>query len=100
MLEILENANSFHIVNGLQCGSINCDSDFTFFRGNSRSQNDVCLINQIDVIHSFSILDINTYSDHKPLRIIISSKPVIPLDINNACAKYAFSYDHHDINRN
>ena len=99
LLDMLQNERNFLIVNGLQYNEMKCDSDFTFYRGTNKSQNDICITNHVDILQSFSILDKNTYSDHRPICIEICSKPVIPLDTINACAKHTFSHDHYDINR-
>ena len=41
-----------HIVNGLYTDKINCESNFSYFRGGLRSQNDVCITNDINLIAS------------------------------------------------
>ena len=75
------------------------DTDFTFFRGKLRSQNDTCLSNNIDMIDTFSILDKNVYSDHKPCVVEISTIPKASLSIVSDCALNTFKYDHYDINK-
>ena len=84
----------YHIVNGLYTDKINCESNFSYFRGGLRSQNDVCITNDINLIASFSFGEKLIYSDHKP----IQGNSVANLDIFNRCALYSFKDDHY-INR-
>ena len=99
LLEILSQINSFHILNGLQCFPLKADSDFTFYRGKSRSQNDVVLSNCIEYIKSFNILEKRIYSDHKPCSVEIRKNSKTSLDIVKRCSENTFSYNHYDINR-
>ena len=54
----------FVIVNGLIFNDKLFDTDFTYYRGNVRSQNDLVFSNNIDVIESMKILGKQIYSDH------------------------------------
>ena len=99
IMKMLEDDQSFYILNGLQYSNLECDSDFTFFRGKLCSQNDVCLMNELKVVKSFSILEKNTYSDHKPLAIEFSCKPKTSLALVAECTRHTFKDDHNDINR-
>ena len=90
---------SYHIVNGLYTDKINCESNFSYFRGGLRSQNDVCITNDINLIASFSFGEKLIYSDHKSVHITIQGNSVANLDIVDRCALYSFKGDHYDINR-
>ena len=54
LINILEGCSQMVVVNGLIKGNISCDSNFTFYRGNTRSQNDFCITNNTDSIQSFN----------------------------------------------
>lgn len=99
LLKILENNKKFHILNGIQINNKNFDTDFTFFRGKLHSQNDICLSNNIDMIESFSILEKNVYSEHKPCIVEINTVPKASLRIISNCASNTFKHDHYDINK-
>ena len=99
LLDMLEDVESFHIVNGLKYHDLKCDSAHTYFRGKLCSQNDVCLINDLTSVKSFSILQKNTFSDHSPLAIELSRKPTISLALIAQCARYTLKDDHNDINK-
>ncbi len=90
---------SFNIVNGLCNEKIICESNFSYFRGNTRSQNDVCLTNNVDTIASFSFGQKLIYSDHKPMLLTIQGNCITNLDTVNQCAMYCFSDEHYDVNR-
>ena len=96
---ILHEEKSFKLVNGCMHNDIQFDSDFTFFRGNLSSQNDIILTNSLNMISSFKILEKSSYSDHKPISITISSKVKLNLNFVNACASDTFKYNHYDVNR-
>ena len=67
--EILKICRSFRcfIVNNLKIQNKIFKSDFTFFKGKTGSQNDICLVNNLEMIRAFSILEKSTYSDHNPI---------------------------------
>ena len=99
LVRILREEKSFHILNGLQKGSLDSDTDYTFFRGNVHSQNDVALVNNIDLVTEFQIMEKNPFSDHKPLTVTLSAKPKTPLQFVADCALDTFKYDHYDVNK-
>ena len=99
LIRILKEEKSFHIVNGMQTRSFEFDTDYTFFRGETYSQNDVTLVNNIELITSFKIKEKNPYSDHKPLAITLTAKPKAPLEFVADCALDTFKYDCYDINK-
>ena len=73
---------------------INYESNFSYFRGGLRSQNDVCITNDINLIASFSFGEKLIYSDHKPVHITNQGNSVANLDIVNRCALYTRSLRH------
>ena len=89
--------NDLVIVNGLQHAGVKYDSDFTYYRGKLRSQNDWLITNQIDNVESYKILPKMIVSDHLPcaitIRYRISSKSVTILE---KCVDGNFNYDRHD----
>ena len=70
-------------------------TDFTFFRGESKSQNDIILVNDIRLINAFDIMKKLIISDHCPIQFpyFFEKKPAFEL-INNCI----FRYDHYNIN--
>ena len=96
---ILKEETSFAILNGLNTGVTQCESDFTFFRGELCSQIDIAITNSSSNISSFQILEKNTYSDHKPISVGITAKRKLPLHFVDACASNLFMYKHFDVNR-
>ena len=89
----------FHIVNGLEYGDPKCNTGHTYFRGKLCSQNDVCLMNDLASVKSFSILEKNTFSDHKPLAIELTRKPKTSLALVAQCARHTLNDDHNDVNK-
>ena len=75
------------------------DSNYTFFRGKSATQIDVCLTNNVDNTEKLNILQKTAVSDHSPVTITISVKRDMPLDLIDDCALYFLSEKHYDINR-
>ena len=53
LLKLLEEYNKMFIVNGIIHDSATYDSEFTFYRGKVRSQNDLCVTDSIDEINGF-----------------------------------------------
>ena len=87
------------ILNGLTSESKRFDSNFTFFRGDTRSQNDLVMSNAISIVESLTIMEKDIYSDHSPISIVISVSPSCPLSFLQGCAQGLFSDDHWDINK-
>ena len=96
---ILKEERSFHVLNGLQYSDIDCDTDFTFFKGELCSQNDIALTNYVEMISGFQILDKLVLSDHKPISVNITMKPKIQLELVAGCAMDTLKHDHYDINK-
>ena len=75
------------------------DADFTFYRGASRSQNDLVLANNINMVNSLKILKKDVHSDHTPVAVTINVSPWCSVNFIQGCAKGTFSDDHWDINK-
>ena len=86
-------------MNGLHTSKTQCESDLTFFRGELCSQIDIAITNSLESISSFTFLEKNVYSDHRPLSLSISAKAKLPLDLVDTCATNLFEYKHYDVNR-
>ena len=99
LLNMLTDVECFHIVNGLEYQDLKCDTAHTYCRGKLCSQPDVCLMNDLTSLKSFSILEKNIFSDHAPLAIELSRKPKVSLALVAQCARYTLRDDHNDINR-
>ena len=99
LITMKKDVESFHGLNGLKYRALECETAYTYFRGDLRSQNDICLMNDITLVKSFSILNKNTSSDHKPLAIELSCKPNTSLGLVAQCARHTFNDDHNDINK-
>ena len=90
------NNNHLAIVNGLIHASKIFESDFTFFRGKLKSQNDWCVTNSIENIDSFLIIPKLSVSDHCPLSLKIRSPKTCPLVFINEVSRGIFSYELYD----
>ena len=91
--------NDMTVVNGYTAAGKQFDSNFTFYRGTSRSQNDLVISNSISMFHSFEILDKQIYSDHVPIATSVFVHPSCSPNFILSCAEGAFSDDHLDINK-
>ena len=87
------------LLNGLQHHYKTFDSNFTFFRGNTASQIDICITNNINNTDNLTILQKNSLSDHTPVLIALKTTINPPLDLVESCASKFLSYDHYDVNR-
>ena len=83
-------------MNGLKTDAKTFDSNFTFLRGRSKSQNDWCVTNSVDLINSFSIVQKLSVSDHSPLSMNIKTKMSLCLDFIKDVSDGTFSYRHYD----
>ena len=99
LLRTLNENKSFHLLNGLQTRDLDCATDFTFFKGELCSQNDISLTNCVEMISSFQILDRNILSDHKPITVTLSRNPRPQLELVASCALDTLKHDHYDINK-
>ena len=87
------------ILNGYNCNSKSFDSNFTFFRGTSRSQNDLVVSNAVGMVDSLLILDKQIYSDHSPISTSISIEPRCSSNYILSCAQGTLNDDHWDVNK-
>ena len=99
LIQMIKQNKSFHLLNGLRSQELICDTDFTFFKGELRSQNDISLTNCVDMISEFKILNRNPVSDHKPIAVTLSRKPTTQLELVASCALDTLKHDHYDINK-
>lgn len=89
--------NDLVVVNGLNHNGIHHDSDFTYFRGELRSQNDWLITNTVDTVALFKILPKMVVSDHSPCAITIKYQlSTISTLILEKCAGGNFDYSSHD----
>ena len=87
------------VVNGAITGGNVFDSEFTFFSGNRKSQNDWCLTSDLNSITDFRILPKCIYSDHCPCQVRISYDIWPALGTIYDCSIGHKSYTHYDVNR-
>ena len=97
--KLLAEIPSVTILNGLIHNNKKFDNNFTFSRGRSASQIDVCLTNNINNANNLRILKKTPISDHNPITITISMKRNLPLPLIESSAAGFLSYKHYDINR-
>ena len=91
------NDNDLVVVNGLKHNGVCYDSNFTYFRGELRSQNDWLITNTVDTVESFDILPKMVVSDHAPCAISIKySLSTTSLLILERCAGGNFDYSKHE----
>ena len=91
--------NGLTITNGLLYNNRYFDTDFTFFRGSRKSQNDWCVTNHIQTVQSFPILPKLTLSDHRPRTVTLKIQIKPSLQTIEKFAKGMFTYDHCDKSR-
>ena len=88
--------NNMLIVNELNYNLNSFDTDFTFFRGRVKSQNDWCSTNFIEGVLMFSIIPKPIVSDHCPLSIKICVPKIVSLDFIDDIGGGTLSYDKYD----
>ncbi len=88
-----------NIINGYTSNDIHCDSDFTFYRGNLRSQIDLAFSNNISTLKSFKIGKKYFISDHVPVTFSVDVTIRPSLSMIRESSRYAFNDDHLDINK-
>ena len=86
LLKILERNDDLFIVNGLNDSNITCESKFTFFRGDLRSQNDLCIMNNRTSIEEIMIQTKVSQSDHCPCLLTVKTRVNPDLRILDECA--------------
>ena len=96
---LLNDLPSLVILNGLMHQSKTFDSRYTFSRGKTASQIDICITNNMNNTQNLKICDKTAISDHNPVYITISTKRNVPLSLLETCASGFLSYDHYDVNR-
>ena len=99
LMKILEDNQGWNIVNGAKYNYRTYDSNFTFYRGDVQSQNDLCITNSIADMKEFHIWPKLVESDHCPCNMVISAKISPDLRMVEECARNFCKYDHYDINR-
>ena len=85
--------NNMLTVNGLNYNLNSFGTDFTFFRGRVKSQNDWCATNFIEGDLMFSIIPKPIVSDHCPLSIKFCVPKIVSLDFIDDISGGTFSYD-------
>ena len=88
--------NRLSIVNGLQDRFRSFDSNFKFYRGNVKSQNDWCITNAINNVVSFTIIPKLTVSDHCPLSLKMYVPKATSMQFLYDVSVGNYSNDHYD----
>ena len=99
LLKWLDERPDVIILNGLKIAGKTFDSNFTYYRGKLRSQNDIALSNRVKIMNSFKILPKTVYSDHCPVTLSCNVSINPSLDILYKCSKGCFNDDHYDVNK-
>ena len=94
--DILMEYNDILLINGLRTQNKYFDSKFTFYRSNRKSQIDVCLSNNANIINEFLILDKLYLSDHCPISLKFNVKISYPFQLLAGCTRGFLNYDHYD----
>ena len=96
--KMIEMCNSLNMipVNGFIRGDCSFDSDYTFFRGKTKSQNDWCVTNSVQNITKFKILPRIVVSDHAPLSLGIKLPAPCTWQLLGMICHGNFSYDMYD----
>ena len=84
------------IVNGLSYGGLTFDSNFTFFRGKVKAQNDWCVTNSIPSVKSFTICPKMVVSDHCPLSTRLRFPLNLSLHFIESVSEGVLNYDMHN----
>ncbi len=87
------------LLNGLRHKEKEFDSNFTFYRGAAKSQNDLAFSNDTRSISSFQIMEKQIQSDHCPICIECMVDLLTPLELVHDCAYHTFNNGQYDINR-
>ena len=98
---LLSIINKYHltVVNGCINNQITCDTKFTYYKENKRSQIDLVLCTDINHVNSFKVEPICSVSDHCPVTLAIDINIRPSLSTIRECCRYSLSYDHVDINK-
>ena len=84
------------IINGLKRNGLSFDSNFTFFRGRVKAQNDWCVANSVQNVRSFTIKPKMVVSDHCPTSTELKLPRILSFDFLEFVSQQMFSYDMHD----
>ena len=94
--EIIDEYDDILLINGLQLQNKSFDSKFTFYRGRLKSQIDVCLSNNVDILNEFHIMDKLYFSDHCPISLKFDAKISYPYQLLSGCAKGVLNYSYYE----
>ena len=97
--QLLAETPCLKILNGLIHQNKTFDSQYTFSRGKSTSQIDICITNNTSSANNLKVLKKTAVSDHSPVTITLSVERRSPIPILEACAAGFLSYKHYDVNR-
>ena len=92
--ELVTGKEKMALVNGCIMEDKVFESHYTFYRGDSRSHNDLILSNAMHNIESFSIMDNLICSDHTPTSVLILVNPNISLHQLRSCSDGVSNDDH------
>ena len=87
------------VINGFQCPQLTCDTAFTYFKAEKRSQIDLALCNESKYLRSFQVEEICPASDHCPVSFSFDVNIQPSLSFVRECSRFSFSYDHLDIGK-
>ena len=97
--QVISCCDNMKVVNGAIVNDKVYDSNFTYYSGNRKSQNDWCLTNDIGLISDFTILPKKIYSDHCPCLVQVRYRKWPPLGMIYDCSVGFKSHIHYDVNR-
>ena len=97
--QVISCCENMKVVNGAIVNDKVYDSNFTYYSGNRKSQNDWCLTNDIGLISDFTILPKKIYSDHCPCLVQVRYRTWPPLGMIYDCSVGFKSHVHYDVNR-
>ena len=85
MISWIDNHKDIIVLNGLYTDNFKFDSKLTYYKGERCSQNDFVMVNSIEGIISFNIMEKTIYSDHCPLSISYDVCIEVPLNLIEDC---------------
>ena len=98
LLDIIGKYN-LTLINGLKCRQLTCDTAFTYFKGEKRSQIDLALCNETKHLRAFQVEKICPASDHCPISFSFDVEIQPSLSMVRECSRFSLSHDHLDINK-
>ena len=93
------NKHNLTVINGCISNRTICDTAYTYYKENRRSQIDLALCTEIDHVQSFKIESNCSASDHCPVTLSLNVNIRPLLSTIRECCRYSLSYDHIDINK-